>query len=161
MEFYKSKAFLFLSQSLMISYVLVFGYTLDEYISFDRFEAIFSTLTFSEGFNFLIFVSFIISILINTIRLVLKLLHKSNLFLIQFLYDGFVSLSVISIIYALFSIEYFSRLYLLILAIFIPIILKIIEVVYQKSIFIFSVILFLLFITPFIYEIPETNPTTK
>lgn len=161
MDFYKSKAFLFLSQSLIISYVLVFGYTLDEYISFDKFEATFSTLTFSEGFNFLIFVSFIISILINTIRLVLKLLHKSNLFLIQFLYDVFISLSVISIIYALFSIEYFSRLYLLILAIFIPIILKIIEVVYQKSIFIFSVILFILFITPFIYEIPETNPTTK
>ena len=108
MEFYKSKAFLFLSQSLMISYVLVFGYTLDEYISFDRFEAIFSTLTFSEGFNFLIFVSFIISILINTIRLVLKLLHKSNLFLIQFLYDVFVSLSVISIIYAYFLLSIFQ-----------------------------------------------------
>ncbi len=161
MDFIKSKVFLFLYQSLMISYVLVFVYTLDEYISFDRFEAIFSSLTFFEGFDFLIFVSFIISILLNTVRLVLKRFYNSNLFLNQFLYDVFISLSIISIIYAVFSIEYFSRLYLLILSILIPVVLKINEVIHQRTKFIFSVLLFSLFITPFIYEIPETDLTTN
>ena len=141
MDFIKSKVFLFLYQSLMISYVLVFVYTLDEYISFDRFEAIFSSLTFFEGFDFLIFVSFIISILLNTVRLVLKRFYNSNLFLNQFLYDVFISLSIISIIYAVFSIEYFSRLYLLILSILIPVVLKINEVIHQRTKFIFSVLL--------------------
>ena len=145
----------------MISYVLVFVYTLDEYISFDRFEAIFSSLTFFEGFDFLIFVSFIISILLNTVRLILKRFYNSNLFLNQFLYDVFISLSIISIIYAVFSIEYFSRLYLLILSILIPVVLKINEVIHQRTKFIFSVLLFSLFITPFIYEIPETDLTTN
>ena len=161
MDFIKSKVFLFLYQSLMISYVLVFVYTLDEYISFDRFEAIFSSLTFFEGFDFLIFVSFIISILLNTVRLILKRFYNSNLFLNQFLYDVFISLSIISIIYAVFSIEYFSRLYLLILSILIPVVLKINEVIHQRTKFIFSVLLFSLFITPFIYEIPETDLTTN
>ena len=122
----------------MISYVLVFVYTLDEYISFDRFEAIFSSLTFFEGFDFLIFVSFIISILLHTVRLILKRFYNSNLFLNQFLYDVFISLSIISIIYAVFSIEYFSRLYLLILSILIPVVLKINEVIHQRTKFIFS-----------------------
>ena len=122
----------------MISYVLVFVYTLDEYISFDRFEAIFSSLTFFEGFDFLIFVSFIISILLNTVRLILKRFYNSNLFLNQFLYDVFISLSIISIIYAVFSIEYFSRLYLLILSILIPVVLKINEVIHQRTKFIFQ-----------------------
>tara|TARA_B100000123_G_scaffold271017_1_gene249953 strand:+ start:4760 stop:6190 length:1431 start_codon:yes stop_codon:yes gene_type:complete len=60
-----------------------------------------------------------------------------------------------------FSIEYFSRLYLLILSILIPVVLKINEVIHQRTKFIFSVLLFSLFITPFIYEIPETDLTTN
>ena len=47
------------------------------------------------------------------------------------------------------------------LSILIPVVLKINEVIHQRTKFIFSVLLFSLFITPFIYEIPETDLTTN
>ena len=157
MIYIKSKIYLFLTQTLIISYLLVFVYTLDQNISFDRFQEIFSTIALLEELNFLIFVSSLISIFLNSVRLIFKPFYKSNLFVNQFLYDTFLTLSVISITYSIFAIEYFSRLYLLAVTFFIPIVLKINEMVFRKSRIIFSILLFTLLITPFIYEVPETN----
>ena len=84
MIYIKSKIYLFLTQTLIISYLLVFVYTLDQNISFDRFQEIFSNIALLEELNFLIFVSSLISIFLNSVRLIFKPFYKSNLFVNQF-----------------------------------------------------------------------------